>query len=234
MNEADRETLRRSLPLLIGLLKSVAAGERNSWEAADDYLHLHSEVRRVLAAYGESCVCPWPNIYGWAGTAAKWAERGDDWNQLLARQAAKARILCGLDEPPPWELVDYFRNGDPSDTPFWAEFFDSLEDHKQVILRTHLEKELAYRGPAVCDDPATGHTWRCSGRPGNTTKVFMYKIRQGHGLGEVVLRVFFVTDRGYKLVLLHGYDKGADADPASERREANEACARRVDEVSRR
>jgi hypothetical protein len=57
----------------------------------------------------------------------------------------------------------------------------------------------------------------------------MYKIRQGEGQGEVALRVFFVTDDGFRLVLLHGYDKGSDLDPARELREAEVACERRLD-----
>jgi len=62
----------------------------------------------------------------------------------------------------------------------------------------------------------------------------MYKIREGAGQGEVQLRVFFVTRGDYTLVLLHGYDKGADLDKARELREAAIACERRLDVLRQR
>lgn len=230
LKDEDAAELRRLIPLLLDLLTAVADGDQAPTEAAVDYRHLHGEVRRILASYGEECICPWPNVYGWAGTAWKDAE----WQVNLARRASKARILCGLDEPPPWTLIDYYRAGNANDVPFWNEFVASLEPHKQAILDTSLTRELAFRGLGVMDDWTKGHPMPCSDKPGARTNVFMFKIRQGSGAGEVLLRVFFVTASAYRLVLLHGYDKGADTDEAREQREAAEACVRREDVLKQR
>lgn len=230
MKDQDRADLRRLLPNLIALLSSVASGERDLESARDEYSYLHPEVRRILTAYGEECICPWPNIFGWAGVAAK----SEDWQKLLADRSAKARLLCGLDEPPPWTLADYFRNGDKDDTPFWTEFVNSLEPHKQAILRTSLKRELAFLGTGILDNDTKGHLMQCSGTRGSRTSVFMYKVRQGAGQGEVALRVFFITGDDYTLVLLHGYDKGSDPDSARELREAAAACDRRLDVLQQR
>jgi hypothetical protein len=142
--------------------------------------------------------------------------------------------MCGLDEPPPWKLEDYQRGGDPADVPFWDEFVAGLEPTKQVILDASLSRELAFRGLGILDDWTKGHPMPCSDRPGARTSVFMFKVRQGSGTGEVMLRVFFMTASGYRLILLHGYDKGADTDDAREQREAVEACARREDVMRQR
>jgi hypothetical protein len=230
VKDEDAAGLRRLIPLLLELLTAVATGDKEPTEAAADYRHLHGEVRRILVSYGEECICPWPNVFGWAGTAAK----DPDWQLNLVRRASKARILCGLDEPPPWTLVDFYRDGNPDDVPFWNEFAASLEPQKQAILDASLTRELAFRGMGVMDDRTKGHTMPCSDKPGARTNVFMFKIRQGSGAGEVLLRVFFITASGYRLVLLHGYDKGADTDDAREQREAAEACARREDVVKQR
>jgi hypothetical protein len=229
MREHDAAELRGLLPLLLDLLAKVASGEVQPWDADADYRRLHSEVRAILTAYGEPCVCPWPTVWGWHGTAAA----DPDWQTTLARRASKARILCGLDEPPPWTFIDYYRRGDQDDVPFWADFAGNLEPHKQAILDDSLNRELAFLGPGVMSDWAKGHLMPCSDKPGSRTRVYMYKIREGAGQGEVVLRVFFMTTANYRLVLLHGYDKGADPDPARESREADEACGRRDDYLSR-
>lgn len=44
-----------------------------------------------------------------------------------------------------------------------------------------------------------------------------------------MLRVFFDTAPGHTIVLVHGYDKGADPSGSGERAEANTACERRAD-----
>lgn len=230
MKDQDRADLRRLLPNLIALLASVASGERDALSAKDEYSYLHPEIRRILVSYGHDCICPWPNIHGWAGVAAK----SPDWQTLLATRSAKARLLCGLDEPPPWTLGDYFRNGDRADTPFWSEFVDGLEPHKQAILRENLVRELAFYGPSIMDNDTKGHPMQCSGTRGSRTWVFMYKIKQGSGQGEVQLRAFFITGADYTLVLLHGYDKGADLDPSRERHEADVACERRLEVLEQR
>lgn len=225
MREKDAAELRRLLPLLLELLAKVASGDLQPWDADADYRRLHGEVRAILAAYNEPCVCPWPTVWGWHGTATA----DPDWQSTLAKRASKTRLLCGLDEPPPWTFVDYYRHRDQDDVPFWTEFVANLEPHKQVILDTSLHRELAFLGPGVMSDWTKGHVMPCSDRPGSRTRVYMYKIREGSGQGEVVLRVFFMTTANYRLVLLHGYDKGADPDPAREDREADEACVRRDD-----
>jgi len=230
VREEDANELRRLIPTLLDLLTSVASGARDPSDAAAEYVHLHREVRRILTAYGEECICPWPNVWGWAGTAA----RDASWQVTLAKRALKARILCGLDEPPPWTFDDYFRDGDLNDMPFWDEFVASLEPHKQAVLDASLTRELAFRGPGVLDDWTKGHPMQCSGTRGSRTNVMMFKIREGSPYGEVVLRVFFITASDYRLVLLHGYDKGADVSDARERREADVACDRRADVLRQR
>ena len=230
MTEEDAAELRRLIPLLLDLLSAVASHDREPAEAAAEYRQLHGDVRSILTKYGEACICPWPNVFGWAGTAA----RDEDWQLSLARRATRARLMCGLDEPPPWTLEDYQREGDPADVPFWDEFVAGLEPTKQVILDASLSRELAFRGLGILDDWTKGHPMPCSDRPGARTSVFMFKVRQGSGAGEVMLRVFFMTGSGYRLILLHGYDKGADTDDAREQREAAEACARREDVMRQR
>ena len=101
MREQDAAELRGLLPLLLDLLAKVASGEVQPWDADADYRRLHSEVRAILTAYGEPCVCPWPTVWGWHGTAAD----DPDWQTTLAKRASSARILCGLDEPPPWTFI---------------------------------------------------------------------------------------------------------------------------------
>jgi hypothetical protein len=231
LKDQDREDLRRLIPELLALLSSVASGERDAVSAGGEYGYLHPEVRRILGAYGEECICPWPTIFGWAGTAVKSA----DWEALLAERATKSRLLCGLDEPPPWTLEDYLRDGNEDDTPFWTEFAATLEPHKQAILLSGLRRELSFYGTRIIDNDTKGHLMQCSGTRGAKTSVFMYKIREGAPQGEVHLRVFFITGGvGYRLVLLHGYDKGADVDKARELREAEVACQRRLDVLRQR
>lgn len=126
------------------------------------------------------------------------------------------------------------RDGDPDDVPFWDEFVAGLDHHKQVVLQTALDTELAFRGTRLLEDWTVAHTMECSGKPGFRTNVKMFKIRAGSAFGEVVLRVFFETASDYRLVLLHGYDKGADPSEARERQEAKIACARRSDLMRQR
>lgn len=230
MTDEDAAELRRLIPELLSLLSAVASGDQDPSAAAVTYRQLHSDVRAILSKYGEPCICPWPNVYGWAGTAAK----DENWEVALAKRAARARILCGLDEPPPWTLEDYYRNGDPDDVPFWHDFVDGLAPEKQAILDISLTRELAFRGLDILGDWTKGHPMPCSDKPGARTRVFMFKVRQGSGAGEVVLRIFFTTRSAYRLVLLHGYDKGADPGDAREQREAAEACARLEDLLSQR
>lgn len=231
VRDQDRDDLRRLIPELLALLSSVASGQRDAVSARDEYGYLHPEVRRILSAYGEDCICPWPTIFGWVGTAAKSA----DWEALLVERAAKARLLCGLDEPPPWTLEDYLRDGNGEDTPFWSEFASRLEPHKQAILLSGLKRELSFYGTSIINNRTKGHLMQCSGARGAKTTVFMYKIREGAPQGEVHLRVFFITGgAGLRLVLLHGYDKGADDDLARELRETEIACERRLDVLQQR
>jgi len=61
----------------------------------------------------------------------------------------------------------------------------------------------------------------------------MYKIEEGAPSRRVVLRVFFDTARGNRLVLLHGYNKGEDDSANREAAEAEVACARRKDLAAR-
>lgn len=230
MTDEDAAELRRLIPRLLAVLSAVASGDQDPTEAEVAYRQLHGDVRAILSKYGEACICPWPNVYGWAGTAAK----DENWQVSLANRAARARILCRLDEPPPWTLEDYYRNGDPDDVPFWSEFAAGLPPTKQVILDASLTRELAFRGLDILGDWTKGHPMPCSDKPGARTRVFMFKIRQGSGAGEVVVRVFFTSGSAYRLILLHGYDKGADPDDAREQGEAAEACARLQDLLNQR
>lgn len=230
MREEDARELRRLIPQLLRLLTDVASGSRDPSDADAEYRLLHREIRRLLTAYGEECICPWRNAWEWAGRSAK----DPDWEQTLVNRAQKARFLCGLEEPPPWTLEDYFRDGDPDDVPFRDEFVASLEPHKQQILIAALERELAFRGTRVLEARTDGHLMGCSGARGEKTTVKMYKIRHGSAFGEVVLRVFFETASGFRLVLLHGYDKGADASDSREEQEAKIACQRRSDLMRQR
>lgn len=230
MTEEDAKDLRRLIPQLLQVLSDIASGARDPGGADEEYRHLHREVRRILTAYGEECICPWHNAWEWFGRAA----RDPDWQRTLAERAQKARFLCGLDEPPPWAFEDYFRDGDPDDVPFGDEFVASLEPHKKVVLQTALDEQLAFRGTGVLEDWTAGHTMECSGARGSRTRVMMFKIRKGSDFGEVVLRVFFETASDYRLVLLHGYDKGADPSTVRERQEAKVACQRRSDLMRQR
>ena len=96
MKEEDAVELRSLLPALLELLAAIASGEREAVDAANDYLYLHHQVRRLLSAHGEECICPWPNVWGWQGYAAK-LEDPEAW--LLTR-AAQARILGGTRQTP--------------------------------------------------------------------------------------------------------------------------------------
>lgn len=229
MRDDHAAELRRLLPELLDLLAKIAGGEIPAHEAAGEYSRLHLEARGLLTQYGEECVCPWPNAFAWYGAALKLPA----WRRTLVQRAKRARILCGLEVPPPWTLVDYQRNGDPNDVPFWQEFVDGLPQHKQQILMEALDRELAYRGLELISDWTKLHTMPCSSRRGATTRIYMYKIKHGDGQGQVALRVFFVTASAFRLVLLHGYDKGADDDEARENREAETACERRSELLAR-
>lgn len=230
MQELDRARLRELLPTLLQLLESVASGDRTAAEADREYRLLHTEVRSLLALENQECICPWPNVWGWEGTARK----SDDWQALLASRATKPRIIAGLEEPPLWELTDYWRNGNRGDAPFWSEFAETLEPEKQAILIDSLDHELAIRGLEMVRDPSKLHQMPCNEKRGQRTKVWMYKVREGAGAGEVQLRIFFEPDTHRRLVLLHGYDKGADLDNARELREAAVACTRRQDYLAQR
>jgi hypothetical protein len=58
MREEDANEPRRLIPTLLDLLASIASGARDPSDAAAEYVHLHREVRRILTAYGEECICP--------------------------------------------------------------------------------------------------------------------------------------------------------------------------------
>lgn len=226
MEERSRNRLRELIPAQEAVLRDVASGRRSAVDAEADYKRLHSELRQILTADGRGCMCPWGSIQQWAWTAAG----NPGWEAVLDGLVDPYKVLAGDTAKVPWALIDYRRNGDPDDVPF--EIFEAgLEPHKQAILVESLTRELAFRGPAVIDDPTKGHKMDCDTRARPKKTVFMYKIRQGHAAGEVVLRVFFMTAPGYRLVVLHGYDKGADPDAARELAETAEACARRTDVV---
>lgn len=226
MDDATRLRLRDLLATQKGLLHAVANGERAPNDADADYRRVHSELRQILTAENRNCVCPWGSVHQWAAYAGSRA----DWEDMLEGLVGPYEILAADSDEPPWRLLDYLRGGDPNDIPF-TEFEASLEPHKVVILAEALRRDLAFRGPSVIDDTTRGHKMDCDTKARPKKTVFMYKIKHGHATGEVVLRVFFMTAPDHGLVLLHGYDKGADPDPAREMREAEEACRRRADVI---
>lgn len=61
MTEEDAKELRRLIPQLLQVLSDIASGARDPGDADAEYRHLHREVRRILTAYGEECICPWRN-----------------------------------------------------------------------------------------------------------------------------------------------------------------------------
>ena len=226
MDETTRVRLRDLLATQKALLHGVASGARAATDAEADYRRVHSDLRQILTAEGRKCVCPWGSIHQWAASAGARA----DWESVLDGLMGPYEILAGDTAEAPWRLIDYHRNGDPNDMPF-TDFETGLEPHKWVILDASLRGELAFRGPSVIDDKTKGHKMDCDTKARPKKTVFMYKIQRGHGTGDVVLRVFFMTAPGGCLVLLHGYDKGADPGPARELRETAEACVRRADMV---
>jgi hypothetical protein len=228
MDDATRLRLRDLLATQKALLSAVASGARAPNDAEADYRRVHSDLRQILTAENRNCVCPWGSVHQWAAYAG--ASAG--WEDLLEGLIGPYEVLAADTDEAPWRLVDYLRNGDPDDIPF-SEFEASLEPHKAVILDTALRRDLAIRGPSVIDDWTRGHKMVCDAKSRPKKTVFMYKIKHGHATGEVILRVFFMTAPGHCLVLLHGYDKGADLDPAQEGREAAEACLRRSDVIQR-
>lgn len=228
MDDETRLRLRDLLTAQKTLLRAVASGERTAMEADADYRRVHSDLRQILKDENKPCPCPWASVHQWAAYAGASA----DFEDLIDSLIAPYEILAADRDEAPWRLVDYLREGNPDDIPF-TEFEASLEPHKAVILEESLKRDLAFRGPSVIDDKTRGHKMDCDTKARPKKTVFMYKIKHGHATGEVILRVFFITAPGHCLVLLHGYDKGADLDPAREDREAAEACRRRADVIRR-
>jgi len=71
VTDEDAAELPRLIPQCLALLSAVASGDQDPSDAAVTYRQLHGGVRGILSKYGEPCICLWPNVYGWAGTAAK-------------------------------------------------------------------------------------------------------------------------------------------------------------------
>ena len=70
MREQDAVELRRLIPELVRLLGAVASGEREPIEAADEYVHLHREVRRILTVKEPHATLRLMSVIGMASALA--------------------------------------------------------------------------------------------------------------------------------------------------------------------
>lgn len=221
MDEDERQELRDLIADQEALLAAVAADPTLGEGLKAEYTARHREIRRRLVVHGRACFCVYDSIEPWQYSPHP------DVQAELDRMRAPLADLLRQGPGAPWRLVVYRRDGDPDDLPFvdWA--LELGEDHFNV-LDASLLSELAVRGTELLTDRRKAHMFDCpGGKP--KTAVFMEKIEEGTSSVRVVLRVFWDTAPGRTIVLLHGYDKGADDSDRRERREAAEACARMRD-----
>lgn len=221
MDDAERALARELILAQEALLVAVARGDRDLDEADIEYKRRHNQLRQLLAKDTLPCYCPWGSVKAWAYSGY------EDWQAALEQLRLPLRRLLTETEDTPWRLVLYRRDGDSDDVPFLA-FEDGLTDEKWVVLDTSLRRELAIQGTTLLRNDRKAHTMPCAGGPPQPN-VLMYKVREGAPSGEVVLRVFFDTAPDHTIILLHGYDKGADPSDGRERAEANTACERRAE-----
>jgi hypothetical protein len=195
------------------LLRSMADGTRTPLDSKDEYLGRHAELRNLLQAAGLPCYCPWNNVWAWSGRVA---QVGAAWPAELAKlRAPFAAILGTAPVPPAWKLqyLDEFIEG----------FVASLSQVKQIVLDRHLKDELAVSGLTLLENRQKLESVDCR-RGGN---IFEYKIQTKSSDTEFKLRIFLDTAPGNVLVLLHGFDKGANDSKAYQSTQIEVACGRR-------
>ena len=222
MDQRQRARARELLLAQEVLLIAVALGERDPEDADPEYKERHRELRTLLAIDTLACLCPW-------GSVMPWAYGGyEDWRAELDRLRGPLRGLINEGGSPHWRLVLYRRGGSADDLPF-SRFEESLTDEQWVVLDASLQLELGQEGTGLLRNHRQAHNMSCGGRPRPRPVVLMYKIREGAPSGEVVLRIFFDTAPDHTIILLHGYDKGADPSERRETAEAEVACGYRRD-----
>jgi hypothetical protein len=222
MLEADRIQLGSWIDAQERLLVEVATEPEIAPEREAEYLERHRLIRAFLSSLGQPCYCVAGSLEPW-----RWTPHPDLDNEL-ARMRAPLRDLLAPGEPN-WRLVVYRRGGSPEDLPFLEEFALTLGDEHFDVLDTSLQRELTVLGTGLLPNPKKMHVFGCQGAARPKRTVPMYKIEEGAPSVRVVLRVFFETAPGHTIVLLNGYDKGADDGAARERREADVACDRALD-----
>ncbi len=217
MNENERQELRDLIDEQARLLAAIAADPSLGDDVKVEYRERHRAIR-VRLPNNLPCFCVWGSIETW-----QYTPHPDLQDELDRMRAPLAGLL--YQEDARWRLALYRRNGEPADLPFLDEFALQLGDAHFDVLEASLQSELAVLGTNLLVDRRKAHTFDCKGgRP--KTAVFMHKIEEGTPSVRVVLRVFFETAPNRTIVLLHGYDKGADDSERAERREAAVACER--------
>jgi hypothetical protein len=218
LNESERQELRDLIAEQERLLAAVAADPLLGDGVKVEYRERHRAIRARLAPNGFACFCVYDSIEPW-----RYTPHPEVQDELDRMRAPLAGLL--YQEETPWRLVLYRRDGNPHELPFLDDFALGLGDAHFDILEASLRSELAVMGTNLLVDRRKAHTFDCKGgRP--KTAVLMYKIEEGTSSMRVVLRIFFETAPGRTIVLLHGYDKGADDSERREKREAAVACER--------
>jgi hypothetical protein len=220
--EAERLQLAALIEDQERLLVEVATDPDTADAREPEYLERHQLIRARLAPLGRPCYCVVGSLQPWRWTPHPELE------EELDRLRTPLRDLLTIGGPT-WRLVLYRRNGLPTDLPFLDDFALTLGDEHFEVLDTSLERELAVLGTSLMPNRKKMHGYGCTGSERPKRSVPMYKIEEGAPSVRVVLRVFFETAPDHRIVLLHGYDKGADDSDARERREADVACGRALD-----
>ncbi len=216
MDDEERQELRDLIAEQERLLAAVAADPLLvDDQVKAEYKWRHHTIRSRLVPHWLPCFCVYDSIEPW-----QYSPHPDVQDDLDRMRAPLATLL--YQETTPWRLVLHRRKGDPDDLPFLDFALEVGGEHFDV-LEASLRAELAVLGTSLLADRRKAHTFDCSGGRPKTT-VFMYKIEQGASSVRVVLRVFFDTAPNHTIVLLHGYDKGADDTDRREKREAAAAC----------
>jgi hypothetical protein len=217
LDENERQELRDLIAEQARLLAAIAADPSLGNDVKVEYRERHRAIRARLPN-DLPCFCVWGSIEPW-----QYTPHPDVQDELDRMRAPLAGLL--YQEDVQWRLVLYRRDGDPTDLPFLDEFALQLGEAHFDVLEASLRSELAVLGTNLLVDRRKAHTFDCKGgRP--KTAVLMYKIEEGTSSVRVVLRVFFETAPDRTIVLLHGYDKGADDSRRTEKREAAVACER--------
>jgi len=220
----DEKTRARALELIEKqeeLLILVANDPSLANSLSNQYKSQHRELRSILAKEGKPCFCVEDSLMPWA-----YSPHSDPASELDLRKAPLGPLFK-TEIQAVWTLALYRQNGDEKDIPFIDEFALNLSDEQFTVLNDSLRGELSVEGTSLLRNRSKEHLMPCGGRPKVT--VPMYKIEEGAPSGRVVLRVFFETTSNHTIVLLHGYDKGADDSEHREKAETAVACQRRLD-----